>query len=180
MLHPRRGRLHNPHPGAVAAIAQCRVHGSVLGPIRPVLRSVTMHTIDDHGHKLTCILRNAHHRTGSLPPRHLHRDHHPARGIRRPARFVLSPLRASTARRPHHLHPWLSGSVYIFVSIATLIGTPTGGALLKVVDETHFKALVVFTGVILAAGTVALVGAAVVSSVRLREKLGLRPGAAER
>ena len=72
------------------------------------------------------------------------------------------------------------GSVYIFVSIATLIGTPTGGALLKVVDEAHFRALIVFTGVVLAAGTVALVGSAVVENVRLREKVGLRPRIGER
>ena len=50
-----------------------------------------------------------------------------------------------------------TGSVYIFIAIATLIGTPTAGALLKVVDEKHFNALIIFTGVLLAAGTVALV-----------------------
>ena len=57
-----------------------------------------------------------------------------------------------------------TGSVYIFIAIATLIGTPTAGALLKVVDEKHFNALIIFTGVLLAAGTVALVGAAAVGS----------------
>ena len=81
----------------------------------------------------------------------------------------------------HTLTP-IPGSVYIFVSIATLIGTPTGGALLKVVDEAHFRALIVFTGVVLAAGTVALVGSAVVGNVRMREKvgLGLRPSSGGR
>ena len=64
--------------------------------------------------------------------------------------------------------------MYIFVSIATLIGTPTAGGLLKVVDEAHFEALIVFTGVVLAAGTVALVGSAMVENTRLRARLGLR------
>ncbi|KAM5544505.1 hypothetical protein V8D89_002165 [Ganoderma adspersum] len=76
---------------------------------------------------------------------------------------------------PREVYGARLGSVYIFVSIATLIGTPTGGALLKVVDEAHFRALIIFTGVVLAGGTVALVGSAVVSNVRLREKVGLRP-----
>ncbi|KAI1787128.1 monocarboxylate permease [Ganoderma leucocontextum] len=80
---------------------------------------------------------------------------------------------------PREVYGARLGSVYIFVAIATLIGTPTAGALLKVPDETHFEALIVFTGVILAGGTVALVGAAVAGNgngnVRLCEKLGLGP-----
>ena len=71
------------------------------------------------------------------------------------------------------------GSVYIFLAIATLIGTPTSGALLKSTDEKHFQALIVFTGVLLAVGTVALVGAAAAGNDRLREKLGLRSRTAE-
>ena len=69
--------------------------------------------------------------------------------------------------------------MYIFLAIATLIGTPTSGSLLKVTDEEHFRALIVFTGVLLAVGTVVLVGAAAVGSDRLRERLGLGSRTAE-
>ncbi|PIL29481.1 MFS general substrate transporter [Ganoderma sinense ZZ0214-1] len=65
------------------------------------------------------------------------------------------------------------GSVYVFVAIATLAGTPTAGALLNVADEKHFERLIVFTGAMLALGTVVLVGAAVAGNVGLREKLGV-------
>ena len=66
------------------------------------------------------------------------------------------------------------GSVYIFLAVATLIGTPTSGALLKATDEKHFQALIIFTGVLLAVGTVALVGAVAVGNDGLRERMGLR------
>ncbi|CDO77904.1 hypothetical protein BN946_scf184692.g2 [Trametes cinnabarina] len=39
------------------------------------------------------------------------------------------------------------GSVYMIVAVATLVGTPTGGALLKVPDQHHFNTLIVFCGV---------------------------------
>ena len=69
------------------------------------------------------------------------------------------------------------GSVYIFLAVATLVGTPTGGALLRTVDETHFRSLIVFTGALMTAGTVVLCGAAVaarVGVVRLRRGCGTR------
>ena len=50
--------------------------------------------------------------------------------------------------------------MYIFLAVATLIGTPTGGALLREVDEAHFLRLVLFTGLLLAAGTLVLCFAA--------------------
>ena len=54
------------------------------------------------------------------------------------------------------------------VAVATLAGTPTGGALLKVTDESHFTSLIVFSGVLLAAGTVTLTLAGLVGSPLLR------------
>ena len=66
-----------------------------------------------------------------------------------------------------------TGSVYIFLAIATLIGTPSAGAILKTsdtVDETHFTRLIVFSGLLMAGGTLSLCGAAAVDAgwVRLR------------
>lgn len=60
--------------------------------------------------------------------------------------------------------------MYIFLAIATLVGTPTGGALLKTVDKAHFDRLIVFSGVLMAVGTVVLVAAALASSQRVRER----------
>lgn len=54
------------------------------------------------------------------------------------------------------------------VAVATLVGTPTGGALLKVVDERHFTNLIIFSGVLTLAGTVILSMAGVVGSTQLR------------
>ena len=72
-----------------------------------------------------------------------------------------------------HVHITHAGTVYVFVAIATLAGTPTAGALLKVPDQRHFETLILFTGGLLALGTVVLVGAAVAGNVGLREKLCL-------
>ena len=54
------------------------------------------------------------------------------------------------------------------VAVATLVGTPTGGALLKDVDEKHFTGLIIFSGVLTLAGTAILACAGVVGSPRLR------------
>ncbi|KAI0768225.1 major facilitator superfamily domain-containing protein [Trametes elegans] len=69
---------------------------------------------------------------------------------------------------PREVYGARLGSVYIFVGIATLVGTPTGGALLKVHDEQHFRDLIIFCGVMIAAGTVVLTLAGVVGSRRLQ------------
>ncbi|KAI0741766.1 monocarboxylate permease [Daedaleopsis nitida] len=68
---------------------------------------------------------------------------------------------------PREVYGARLGSVYIFLAIATLVGTPTGGALLKTVDTAHFNRLIVFSGSLMAVGTVALVAAALVSSERV-------------
>ena len=64
----------------------------------------------------------------------------------------------------------LTGSVYIFLAVATLVGTPTAGALLKTVDAEHFDRLIVFLGLLMAVGTVALTAAAIAGSDRVRTK----------
>ena len=59
--------------------------------------------------------------------------------------------------------------MYMVVAVATLVGTPTGGALLKTVDEKHFTGLILFSGILTAVGTVILAGAGIVGSQRLRK-----------
>ncbi|KAI0767273.1 monocarboxylate permease [Fomes fomentarius] len=66
------------------------------------------------------------------------------------------------------------GSVYMCVAVATLVGAPTGGALLKEVDEKHFTGLIVFSGVLILAGTVILASAGLIGSQRLRRLLSDR------
>lgn len=76
------------------------------------------------------------------------------------------------------------------VAVATLVGTPTGGALLKTVDDKHFTGLILFSGILTAAGTVILAAAGIAGSPRLRRmftrssgdpeaKVEASPGSAE-
>ncbi|TBU46221.1 monocarboxylate permease [Dichomitus squalens] len=69
---------------------------------------------------------------------------------------------------PREVYGARLGSVYMVVAVATLVGTPTGGALLKVTDESHFTSLIIFSGVLIGAGTVTLTMAGLVGSPRLR------------
>ncbi|KAI0357821.1 monocarboxylate permease [Trametes cingulata] len=62
------------------------------------------------------------------------------------------------------------GSVYMIVAVATLVGTPTGGALLKQTDEEHFNRLIVFCGTMIVAGTAVLAMAWVVGSEAFRRR----------
>ncbi|OBZ66781.1 Riboflavin transporter MCH5 [Grifola frondosa] len=55
------------------------------------------------------------------------------------------------------------GSIYMLVAVATLAGTPTAGALLKVSDRSHFNGLIVFTGVLTVAGALTLAAAGALS-----------------
>ncbi|KAH9885248.1 MFS general substrate transporter [Cubamyces lactineus] len=68
----------------------------------------------------------------------------------------------------HTLHSALPGSVYMLIAVATLVGTPTGGAILKETDEKHFNRLIVFCGVMCTAGTLVLAMAGVVGTKTLR------------
>ena len=54
------------------------------------------------------------------------------------------------------------------IAVATLAGTPTGGALLRVTDERHFTRLIVFCGVLIGVGTITLAMAGMVGSPRFR------------
>ncbi|KAI0827531.1 monocarboxylate permease [Trametes gibbosa] len=60
------------------------------------------------------------------------------------------------------------GSVYMVVAVASLVGTPTGGALLVQTDDAHFRNLIVFCGVLSVAGTVVMAMAGLVGSDVLR------------
>ncbi|KAI0730854.1 monocarboxylate permease [Earliella scabrosa] len=71
---------------------------------------------------------------------------------------------------PREVYGARLGSVYIFLAVATLVGTPTAGALLKTVDAEHFDRLIVFSGLLMAVGTVALTAAAIAGSDRVRTK----------
>ena len=160
----------------MAAITKCRSYSSILRPVWLILRYVAMGAVHSPGLKLTLTVHDGPRIAGPVPsllatyiatitPREVYG-----------ARLGTSRLPPSTFPPYSHLPRAHPGSVYIFVSIATLIGTPTGGALLRVTDEEHFRALIIFTGVVLAAGTVVLVGSAVAGDVRMRGKLGLRAG----
>ncbi|KAI0364210.1 monocarboxylate permease [Pilatotrama ljubarskyi] len=74
------------------------------------------------------------------------------------------------------------GAVYTIVAVATLVvgtgkpcrsplvGTPTGGALLKRTDEQHFNRLIVFCGAMTVAGTAVLSMATIVGTETFRQR----------
>ncbi len=99
-----------------------------------------------------------------LTAANIHRHDLSQRSLRSTTRYVHVTPRALWPLT----HRTLSGSVYLVVSVATLVGTPTGGALLKVVDQKHFNGLIIFSGVLTLAGTIILAGAGIVGSKRLR------------
>ncbi|GBE83587.1 major facilitator superfamily domain-containing protein [Sparassis latifolia] len=57
--------------------------------------------------------------------------------------YKISPLEKYGARL---------GSLYMVVGIATLVGTPTAGAFVHVVNNKHFNGLIIFCGVFIAVG----------------------------
>ena len=62
----------------------------------------------------------------------------------------------------------------MLIAVATLVGPPTGGAILKETDEKHFNRLIIFCGVICTEGTVVLAMAGVVGSKTLRSRWRVR------
>ncbi|KAI0753291.1 monocarboxylate permease [Daedaleopsis nitida] len=72
---------------------------------------------------------------------------------------------------PREVYGARLGSVYLVIGIATLVGTPTGGAFLKEIDDKHFTSLIIFTGVITLVGTLVLGSAGLVDSQSLRRFL---------
>lgn len=57
------------------------------------------------------------------------------------------------------------------VAVASLVGTPTGGALLKTPDEAHFRNLIIFCGALSVSGTLVMAMAGMVGSDSLRRHL---------
>ncbi|KAI0644764.1 monocarboxylate permease [Trametes meyenii] len=73
------------------------------------------------------------------------------------------------------------GAVYLVVAIASLVGTPTGGALLKKTDEEHFRNLIIFCGVLSVAGTLVMAAAGLIGSpVLQRFSWARKRGASEK
>ena len=64
------------------------------------------------------------------------------------------------------------------IAVASLVGTPTAGALLRETDEAHFRRLIVFCGVLSVAGTLVLALAGVAGSGPGSWKLWRRRGPA--
>ncbi|OSC99674.1 MFS general substrate transporter [Trametes coccinea BRFM310] len=75
---------------------------------------------------------------------------------------------------PRQIYGARLGSVYMIVAVATLVGTPTGGALLKQTDERHFNNLIIFCGVMTLAGTAFLALAGISGSWKLLVRVGGR------
>ncbi|KAI0943343.1 hypothetical protein AcW1_002526 [Taiwanofungus camphoratus] len=73
--------------------------------------------------------------------------------------YTISPIEVYGARL---------GSMYMLVGVAGLVGTPTAGAFLKSTDQAHFNGLIVFTGVLVLAGTAFLGVVGVVTEMQAR------------
>lgn len=65
----------------------------------------------------------------------------------------------------------ISGSVYLVVAVANLVGTPTAGAFIKTVTQHNFDALIVFTGVLILTGSFAFACARMVHSPHIKAKV---------
>ncbi|KAF8876855.1 major facilitator superfamily domain-containing protein [Infundibulicybe gibba] len=63
------------------------------------------------------------------------------------------------------------GSIYFVLAIATLIGTPSAGALVKIPDQKHFNSLIIFTGFLLLIGAFMFTFARVKHSRKLWAKV---------
>ncbi|KZT64140.1 MFS general substrate transporter [Daedalea quercina L-15889] len=78
--------------------------------------------------------------------------------------YTISPLPVYGARL---------GTMYFLVGIANLVGTPTAGAFLATTTVAGFNGLIVFTGVLLAAGSSILGVVGVVTEVQKRRARAL-------
>ncbi|KZT01355.1 monocarboxylate permease [Laetiporus sulphureus 93-53] len=75
--------------------------------------------------------------------------------------YTISPIEVYGARL---------GSMYLLVGIANLVGTPTAGAFLSTVDQSGFNGLIIFTGVLMAAGSLILGMVGVVTEMQKRRE----------
>ncbi|PCH37538.1 MFS general substrate transporter [Wolfiporia cocos MD-104 SS10] len=75
--------------------------------------------------------------------------------------YTISPIEVYGARL---------GALYLLVGIANLVGTPTAGAFLTTVNQAGFDGLIVFTGVLLAAGSSILGVVGIVTAIKTRRE----------
>lgn len=82
--------------------------------------------------------------------------------------YTISPIEVYGARL---------GSMYLLVGIANLVGTPTAGAFLSTIDQTGFDGLIIFTGVLIAAGSSILGAVGLITELQNRQsdKVATRP-----
>ncbi|CCM05421.1 uncharacterized protein FIBRA_07638 [Fibroporia radiculosa] len=73
--------------------------------------------------------------------------------------YTISPLEVYGARL---------GSMYLLVGIANLVGTPTAGAFVETVTQSGFNNLIIFTGILMAAGSLLLGGVGVLTALQNR------------
>jgi len=78
--------------------------------------------------------------------------------------YTISPLEVYGARL---------GAMYFLVGIANLVGTPTAGAFLATTTVAGFNGLIVFTGMLLLAGSLILGVVGVVTEVQKRRAVNL-------
>jgi hypothetical protein len=55
----------------------------------------------------------------------------------------------------------------MIVAVATLAGTPTAGAFIQTIDQAHFNRLIVFSGVMVLVGAIALGAARLIHPKRV-------------
>lgn len=80
----------------------------------------------------------------------------------------VSLLPAYIARiSPPSLYGARLGSVYAFISIANLVGTPTAGALVGSSDQTGFNHLIGFTGALVLGGAGFILAARILEEKRI-------------
>lgn len=58
------------------------------------------------------------------------------------------------------------GTVYLLVAVASLVGTPTAGAFVNVIDQSHFNNLIIFTGCLTLCGGMVLLIVMIASRFR--------------
>lgn len=60
--------------------------------------------------------------------------------------------------------------IYLFVAVATLVGTPTAGAFVLEFNQTNVNRLIIFTGILIIAGALTLGLASLVPIVLRRRR----------
>ena len=116
------------------------------------------------------------HRCGYLATAFLHCYHLPDWQVRSKTRSVdpssAPPPPSSFVQllRLRSLKPRI-GSIFTVAAVATLAGTPTAGAFLKEIDQSHLDSLIIFTGVLVLVGAIFFVLTRIVHSRRAWAKI---------